>query len=503
MKTSIIHLKRILVIGLFALYFASCSDFMDKNPLDQISSEAFWTNEAEVKLALTGVYSRLSSNPFRHDDAKSDVMAGDSDANQGQSWVLLAQGQIVPTSGSLITEYWNNCYAGISSCNFFLANVDKAPIPDATLKKYMAEVQFLRAMFYHKLADVYGGVPLYTSPVTIEEAKIARSTKAEVITQVLSDLDYAIANLPDVAYSDGHAVKSSAQAFKARVLLYEGRWAEAAAAANDVIQGGKYSIFNNYRTLFLATGQNNNSEIIFSSRFLNPDASSDLDIRWNWHGVVNPRQELVDEYEFIDGTPFSTSNPLYDATDWKKNRDPRMALTVKKFAEKVINSGGKEVDPAYNGQSSSGYNPVKYGNWDALPCDYSTKSEQDWIMLRYADVLLMYAEATNEAAGPNQGVYDAVNLIRARPGVDMPPLPAGLGKDEMRERIRHERRVELGLEGLRWADIKRWKTAETYIPTLIDMGGTRRSFDKNKHYLMPIPQSEMDINPELEQNPNY
>jgi hypothetical protein len=503
MKKYILNLKRILIIGAFALYFVSCSDFMDKNPLDQISSEAFWTNEAEVRLALTGVYSRLSSNPFRHDDAKSDVMAGDSDANQGQSWVLLAQGQIVPTSGSLITEYWSNCYQGISSCNFFLANVDKAPIPPASIATYKAEVQFLRAMFYHKLVDVYGGVPLYTAPVTIEESKIAKSTKAEVIAQILSDLDFAIANLPDKGYTDGHAVKASAQAMKARVLLYEGRWAEAAAAANDVILGGKFSIFNNYRTLFLATGQSNNPEIIFSSRFLNPDANSDLDIRWNWHGVVNPRQELVNEYEFTDGTPFSTSNPLYDANDWKLNRDPRLALTIKKFTEKAINSGGKEVDFAYNGQSSSGYNPVKYGNWDAIPCDYSTKSEQDWIILRYSDVMLMYAEATNEATGPNQSVYDAINLVRERPGINMPPLPAGLNQADMRTRIRHERRVELGLEGLRWADIKRWKTAETYIPTLIDLGGVHRAFDPAKNYLMPIPQSEIDINTSLVQNPNY
>ena len=503
MNKYIIYFKRIFIIGTIALFFVSCSDFMDKNPLDQIASETFWTNETEVKMALTGVYSRLHNNPFRHDDAKSDVMAGDSDANQGQSWVLLAQGQIVPTSGSLITEYWTNCYYGVSSCNFFLANVDKAPIPQASITTYKAEVQFLRALFYHKLADVYGGVPLYTAPVTIEESKVVKSTKAEVIAQVLSDLDFAIANLPDKAYTDGHAVKGSAQAMKARVLLYESRWAEAAAAANSVIQGNKFSIFNNYRTLFLATGQNNNPEIIFSTRFLNPDASSDFDIRWNWHGVVNPRQELVNEYEFTDGTPFSTSNPLYDATDWKKNRDPRMALTIKKFTETAINSSGKEVNFAYNGQSSSGYNPVKYGNRDAIPCDYSTKSEQDWILIRYPDVLLMYAEATNEATGPNQSVYDAVNMVRARAGINMPPLPAGLNQAQMRDRIRHERRVELGMEGLRWTDIKRWKTAETYIPTLIDLGGVRRAFDPTKHYLMPIPQSEIDINTNLVQNPNY
>jgi hypothetical protein len=194
---------------------------------------------------------------------------------------------------------------------------------------------------------------------------------------------------------------------------------------------------------------------------------------------------------------------LYNATNWKLNRDPRLSFTIKPFAEKAFNSAGKEIDFAYNGQSASGYNPVKYGNWDALPCDYSTKSEQDWILLRYADVLLMYAEAKNEASGPDASVYKAINDIRARPGINMPALPAGLTKDQMRERIRQERRVELALEGLRWSDIKRWKTAETYIPTLVDQGGQRRVFNPAKHYLMPFPQSEIDVNPNLVQNPGY
>jgi hypothetical protein len=194
---------------------------------------------------------------------------------------------------------------------------------------------------------------------------------------------------------------------------------------------------------------------------------------------------------------------LYDPANYKLNRDPRLALTIKPFADKAIDSSGKERDFAYNGQSATGYNPVKYGNWDALPCDYSTKSEQDWIILRYADVLLMYAEAKNEASGPDASVYKAINDIRARPGIKMPPLPEGLTKEQMRDRIRQERRVELALEGLRWSDIKRWKTAETYIPTLVDQGGQRRVFDKTKHYLMPFPQSEIDINKNLVQNPGY
>ena len=493
---------RIFIIGIFALNFVSCSKWLDKNPLDQISSETFWTSEKEANMALAGVYSRLYAPPFQHNDAKFEVMAGESDSNQAQAWVLIARGQIEATSGSLISEVFVNCYLGISSCNFFLANIDKAPLAADKLKIYKAEVQFLRGLFYFNLADVYGGVPIYTKPVTIEEAKVKQSTKAEVIAQVISDLDFAIANLPDIAYTNGHPVKGAAQALKARVLLTMGQWADAATMANLVITGGKFSLFNNFRTLFLASGQNNNPEIMFSTRYLNPDAYSDLDIRWNWHGVVNPRRELIDAYECTDGLPITTS-PLYSSTNWKLNRDPRLALTIKPFADKAINSSGKEVDFAYNGQSASGYNPVKYGFWDALPCDYSTKSEQDWILIRYAEVLLTYAEAKNEATGPDASVYKAINDIRARPGINMPPIPAGLTQAQMRDRIRQERRVELALEGFRWSDIKRWKTAETYIPTLVDQGGQRRVFNPAKHYLMPFPQSEIDINKNLVQNPGY
>ncbi len=505
MNKYIINFKNFAIVGIFTMFFVSCSDMLDKNPLDQISSETFWTNEKEVNMALAGVYSRLYVATFNHDDAKTDVMAGESSANQSQAWVPIAQGSITSTSGSLINDIYNQCYQGISSCNFFLDNVDKAKdvVPEANLIVYKAEVHFLRALFYNELADTYGGIPLYTKSVTIEEAKVKQSTKEEVVTQVLSDLDIAIANLPDKAYTDGHAVKGSALALKARVLLYQSRWAEAASTAKQVMDLGKFSIFSNYRTLFLATGQTNNPEIIFSTMYLNPNQYSDLDIRWNWHGVVNPRKELVDDYECTDGKPI-TSSPLYDPNNIWGNRDPRLAMTIKSFSEaSVVNSSGKVVFFNYNGQSASGFNPVKYGNWDALTCDYSTKSEQDWIILRYADVLLMYAEATNEASGPNQSVYDAINAIRSRPGIGMPPLPTGLSKDQMREKIRHERRIELAMEGQRWSDIKRWKTAEAYINTLVDQGGVQRKFDPSKHYLMPFPQSEIDVNTNLVQNPGY
>jgi len=497
MKKYRINNIKLFLIGIFAIYFVSCSDFLDKNPLDQISSESFWQNESEVDMALTGVYARLRSFTFGHKDGSFDVMAGDAYGTV----LSLSQGNIEPTSGSLVTTIYNDCYRGISSCNFFLDNLEEAPIDATKLNLYKAEVMFLRALFYFTLTDHYGGVPLYTSTVTIDEAFVKQSSKEAVIDQVIADLDYAIATLPDVAYSDGHAVKGSALALKARVLLYNEQWAEAASVANQVIQDGKYSLYDNFRTLFLSVGQSNNPEIIFSTRFLEPDITHNLDIRWSWHGILNPLQQLIDAFECTDGLPI-TESPLYNPDNWRLNRDPRCLMTVKAYEDKVINSAGVEMGFNYN-NVGNGYNPVKYCNWDKLPIDYSTISDRDWILIRYAEVLLMYAEAQNEASGPDASVYEAVNEVRARPGVEMPPIPDGLSQEEMRQRIRDERRVELALEGFRWSDIRRWRTAEDYIPTITDIGGAQRKFDPSKHYLLPFPQTEMDINPNLEQNPGY
>lgn len=491
---------KFISIGFFSLMFLSCSDFLDKNPLDQISSETFWQNEQEAKMALTGVYSRLRAFTFTHKDTEFDIMAGDVCGNQGHSIINIAQGNIEPNSGGIVSYIYSNCYAGIGSCNFFLENIEKTPISTEILNVYKGEVCFLRALFYFTLTEHYGGVPLYTSPVTIEEAKVKQSTKEEVVNQILLDLDFAIANLPDKTYSSGHAVKGSAMTLKAKVLLHNQKWQESAEIADRIIRDGKFSLYNDFRNLFLSSGQKNNPEIIFSTRYLNPDIYSDLDIRWSWHAVVEPRQELVDAYECADGKPIDIS-PLYDPSNWRLNRDPRLLMTIKAFEDSVYNSAGQKVGFNYNAVSATGYSPVKYCNWDALPINYSTQSDQDWILLRYADVLLMYAEARNEVSGPDASVYDAINKVRDR--VNMPQLPTGLSKDEMRKRIRNERRVEFALEGIRWGDIKRWKTAETYIPTLVDPGGKRRQFDPAKHYLLPFPQREMDVNDNLVQNPGY
>ncbi|WP_209331725.1 RagB/SusD family nutrient uptake outer membrane protein [Lunatimonas salinarum] len=500
---------RLIVLIFASMIGQSCEEFLERNPTTQISSPTFWKNQKDADLALAGVYSRLNVNTFNYEGVYSlDIMAGD--ANEGaqslgaSSVGSFAQGNIEAVSGGLLANIYNECYRGIGSCNFFLDNIDRVDMPESLRTVYKAEVQFLRALFYFNLVDFYGGVPLYTRPVTIEEASVPQSTKEQVIQQVITDLDFAIANLPNTDYSSsGHAVKGSALALKSRVLLFMSDWAGAAAAAKQVMDEGKFSLFDNFKTMFLAEGQNNNPEIMFSTRYLNPDNSSQQDIRLLWHGIWNPRAELRDAFECVDGLSISES-PLYDPTDWKKNRDPRLLETIRAFTDPAVKASGEEVPFAWNGISQTGLSPVKGGNVETLPIDYATRSEQDWVLLRYAEVLLNYAEAINEAQGPNQSVYDAVNEVRARPGVEMPPLPAGLTQEQMRARIRNERRVEFAFEGMRYRDIKRWRTAEAYINTLVEPGsGIKRVFDPSKHYLFPFPQSEIDINPNLVQNPGY
>lgn len=498
------------LIGVVVLFAVSCTDFLERNPTTQISGPTFWDSQKDADLALAGVYSRLNSNTFNHEGVYDlAIMAGD--ANEGgqslgaASTGTFATGIMEAVSGGLLANIYNQCYQGIATCNYFLENIDRVDMPMERITRYKGEVLFLRAFFYFTLADFYGGVPLYTSTVTAEEAKVAKSSRDQVIDQVLADLDVAISSLPNTDYSSsGHAVKGSALALKSRVHLFESDWSTAAQAASQVMTEGQFSLYQDqWQDLFLAKGQSNNPEIMFSTKYLNPDNFSNQDIRILWHGRWNPRTELRDAFETVDGLPISES-PLYNPDNWKLNRDPRLGKTMRAFEDPAVKESGEVVEFAYNGVSMTGLVPAKGGNVETLPIDYSTKSEQDWVLIRYAEVLLNFAEATNELNGPTQAVYDAVNAVRTRESVDMPTLPDGLTQDEMRDRIRNERRVEFAFEGMRYRDIKRWRLAEEYIPTLVEPGsGVRRAFDAAKHYLFPFPQSEIDINPALEQNPGY
>ena len=501
--------------GLMALLLLfSCAKDLEKNPLDAISSGGFWKTDADAQMALAGCYSTLYPfSPLGWARPYLDCLADGGYSQWGSyNWNIttMVTGDLNPTTAGLSPTVMSVYYKGIAAYNYFLANIDQVATIDAAKKEgYKAEVRFLRALLYFDLVNFYGDVILYKeSPASPDEAKVKQSPKAEVLAFVKEDLDFAISTLPNIAYS-GHAVAGSAKALKVRVLLYEESWPEAALLAKEIMDEGKFSLATSYEKIFLASGQTNNPEIMFSTVYLSPtlsqatadgsNANRGGDQEFGWGSHICPYWDLADAYECTDGKSIATS-PLYDVAQPWLNRDPRLKYTIR-----MPNVTWPAGEPA-GALSLTGINMQKYVDLSRAPFSYSKQDQydEDYVHIRYADVLLMYAEAKNEASGPESGIYDALDMIRGRVGVEMPPVDrvAVNTQELLREYIRHERRIELALEGQRYFDLKRWHTAHTVLPLLKTPGGVSLVFAE-KNYLLPFPQSEIDINSNLVQNPGY
>lgn len=502
------YITGILLVSMLAGLLPACKKgYLDRNPTDAISSGTFWKSNADVQMAMAGVYRRLQGGFFGNRKIWLDAYSDNAlDRHSFYGFGELSQGVVNPNN--VTTTFYDGPYQGIASCNFFLDNVDVAPIPDADKNKYKAEVQFLRAMFYFELVQAYGGVIVYkTTPKTVDESKIKQSTKEEVLAFVHEDLDFAIANLPDELYA-GHAVKASAQALKAKVYLVQQSWPEAAGILNEIISANKFSIYQGgYPNLFLTATQQGNPEIIFSTKFLapnNPQAGEGMLVEIGWYGSIAPYQNMVDEYEMTNGKMITEAGSGYDAANPYNNRDPRLKMTIKVPNDPFINPDGsvfQHSDPLL-----TGYTQKKYMNFAMLPYDRSKTplTDMNVVHIRYADVLLMYAEAKNEATGPDASVYAALDAVRGRTGVDMPAVNQAEynSKDKLRDFIRHERRVELGLEGHRYFDLKRWNIMDVKLAPLTNPGGAPLKFGE-KNNVLPFSQAELDRNPQLEQNAGY
>jgi starch-binding outer membrane protein, SusD/RagB family len=494
--------SRIAIMIAMVLSTVSCNEnFLERNPLDQISSGTFWQTEDDVKMALAGCYRQLQSDFMGYRRVWLDCLSDNAFAEWAYFNIpAMTIGVTSPTSGGAVNMAYNSSYRAIANCNYFLENIDKVPMDEARKSTYKGEVMFLRALIYFDLTNFFGDIILYKkTPESVDASRVTKSPRADVLTFIHEDLDAAIKILPETAYN-GHAVKGSATSLKARVLLYEQKWAEAATYAQQTMASGKFSIANNYLGIFLTGTQGGNPEIIFSTQYLsptNPTAFTEsMDVQIGWYGCINPYQNLVDEFECTDGLPIARS-PLYRPETPFANRDPRLVLNMRRVAEETW------PDPQHPGQT--GYVMRKYADFSHAPFSYAkTDSDQDMVSIRYADVLLMYAEAKNEASGPDASIYDALDKIRARPGINMPPVDRTRynTKDALRDFIRHERRVELALEGHRYFDLKRWGIAHTKLPTIKNPGGVPLVFEQ-RHYRFPFPQGEIDINPLLKQNDGY
>ncbi|MBS1565063.1 MAG: RagB/SusD family nutrient uptake outer membrane protein [Bacteroidetes bacterium] len=512
----------ILLPLLVAVTLYGCKKgFLDRNPPDQLAAGTFWKTQADADLALTGVYAYLVQGY----NYTSSTNTGQGWGSGAVYWETLSDnafsgafsptstGAIEATNGNILQDAWQTPYRAIEACNTFLANIGRVNMDAKTMNKYMAEVRFIRAHYYFLLTQLYGDVVLAMQPLGKDSSnyKLGRTAKSVVMDTIFNDLSYAISNLPDTAYA-GHVVKGTAQGYLTKWYLVNQRWTEAAATAQAIMTANKFKLYTGnggYRGLFLKSGpmggQLNNQEIMFSGRYSIPAQYSPADYLSTYSASLQPLPNLVNDYECTDGLPISSS-PLYNASAPYVNRDPRLLATI--LVPGVLFKGGIVFVASQVGSASGFLN--KKGVDSTRATVIGTQSDQDWVYLRFADVLLMYAEAQNEAAGPDATVYNAVNAVRGR--VNMPPLPAGITQDSMRTRIRHERRIELAMEGHRYFDLKRWKLDRVILPALNDPGttptnGALRTFPL-RDTLWPVPQTEIDIarsygNGNFKQTPGY
>ncbi|MES2274873.1 MAG: RagB/SusD family nutrient uptake outer membrane protein [Bacteroidota bacterium] len=576
MKKNILY----LFLALTCLYAAGCKkdNFLQDGsipPDGAITQAQEWANPDFARNYLNNIYATLQTR-YNSLDGDGAMLASGSDeavnSNLNSSISIFNNGTWSPVR--TIDDVYSSMYSGIRKANIFLVQANgSAIIPaqelvtsnaadityDAQITRLRGQAFYLRAFFEFELVKRYGSMVLVTRVLNSNEnLDLQRNSFDDCVKQIVADCDSAALRLPAnaAAWSTGNrgrATQIAAQALKARILLYAAspqynaggditKWQAAADAAKVIIDGAKASLYTSYPNIFLwnISGAQYNAEVIFATQTLN-DASvetANAPVSYNGaNGRTDPTQNLVDAFE-MKTTGRLISDPLsgYNANAPYTNRDPRLGFSVmyngSTFQSKTVDiyAGGKDAIGVNVNATKTGYYMRKFlaeaAVWNTSS---NTSVRKPWIYYRYAEVLLNYAEALNEAQGTAgmAEVLKSLNLIRARGGVAMPALQttnataAGYvapNQAELRKRIHNERLVELCFEEHRFFDVRRWKEAEvTFSKPITGMNITQttpgvftyspftvesRTFSA-KNYLYPIAQVELNKAPALKQNAGY
>lgn len=571
--------NKILLLVIIGFLSFSCTK-LDLNPLSEGSSETWFSNNNEIRMSLDYLYMMRFWNPnpdpLNFENCSWLDTFSDDWTNRSNLSSVTA-GTINGQTG-FITSWWSYYYRCIASANQILEKLDKAKnvISQADMNQYIAEARFVRAAQYSRLIFYWGDVPYADKTLKINEAfAMGKTKKADILQKIYEDFDYAASVLP-VSYSGTkHATKGAALALKARIALYMGDMTTARDAAKACMDLGIYKLYPDFETLFI--GQTKNSvETVFSiPRSVELDVYTPLGqmqqplMRCIGGGdYIQPSWDLFCSFLCKDGLTIDNS-PLYNPQKPFLNRDPRCTATIVEFGTEFcgyiyqphpdslittkVATGERVSNVDSRGVSQyASYNGLAWRKGIDADWYSDLMNDPDNIVIRYADVLLIYAEAMIELNQIDQSVLDAMNKVRARAyKVDyqstLYPAVTTTNQSELRKTLRIERRMEFAFEGLRYADIIRWKIAEKvlnkpiygmidppeqkvkivmpglwFFPEIppIDEDGIAdftsmynhgyckvlaiRSFDKNKNYLWPIPSSEIIINPNLApNNPGY
>lgn len=507
-------MKKILNISLVCMAVISlfsCEDYLDRTPITELDPGNYFRSENEIRSATLNTYTYLDGLTYLQHEHFTDNCYGKKNSDA----ISYTHGSHTP-SLSIFKTTWEENYKGIAQANLVINADMGADVAVDVINSYLGDAYFMRAFYYAELLFHYGEVPVLTDyPSVSGDIFPAKSTKEAVREQILDDLDIALQYLP-VDPEKGRASHGAANMLKAKVHLFFKEYADAKDAAFAVIDLDKYSLYEDFRSLFYAETEDQNEEVIFAIQYV-------AELRPNefYQKVTNSTRysislSLANTFEMSNGLSIDEEGSGYDDQAPYLNRDPRYNVAILTPGDTRVIDGVETPMIGRASSSKTGLIGDKYQKWGE---DYELYNGSDFILMRYADLLLLYAEALNEVeASPSQAVYDAVNEVRAR--VDLPELPAGLSQDEMRERIRRERRVELAMEGQRLFDIFRWEIGtEAMVPLvgydpkkLKDLDDLQfktktidsdRTFDTTKGYFWPIPQTEIDLNENLEQNPGF
>jgi hypothetical protein len=570
-----------LLIGVFFVAFFSCTKkqaFLDQTQTTTLNKQTVFADSAYSMEFLNNIYSDIafSSYPNRFGNAGLDACSDESEGPSSgavNTYIQFATGTVNPSIIS--NDAWSIPYTNIRAVNQFLKHLPNIPFNDSLKKETKGEALFLRAWYYSILLKHYGGIPLIGDKLYNSKDSIPakRNTYEECVNYIASQCDSAAQLLPLLQSGNnyGRADAGACMALKARVLLYaaspllnggqiatseplrsitgyptfdKNRWKLAMDAAQAVISTAAYSLYVDNSTspgygfheVFLMRV---NPEYIFARM---QTLNRDLESMWfppffggNSEGAY-PYLETANAFDMRDGLPITDPNSGYDPDHPYSNRDPRFDYSIThdqtlinhypELQKLPVNIYIDSTNPAHvlTGPDAV-YNGTPTGFYTNKMCDdglaiqlFTNLTPRCFPLIRYAEILLDFAEARNEwLSSPDRQVYDAVEAIRQRAGLDPYQLPTGLSQDSMRQIIHHERQVELAFEGQRFWDVRRWKIAsqteneEMHGTVPVKKGSTmiyetipvRRHVFTDKMYLWPIPESEIAKSPDLLQNPGY
>lgn len=517
----------------FSIFIGTClllSCNLTVDPTDKYDQESFWLGDKTTRAGLAGCYAALTDQ-YLYGNAsilwEESATPNAYNYDNRLGWNSIALGTQTADI-AVFNGRWVAAYRGIGRCNALLDNIDRNQVlPRTEIEQMKAEARFLRALFYQILVTYYKDAPLITTEAQLDQKDLPRTPYEQLVEFISEELDEVAAILP-VQYSNrmdfGRPTRGAAWSLKARLLLFDAsplnntessndKWRAAADAAKKVMDMGRYGLHNNYRNLFLVAAENG-SESIFDVQYIDePNMGSSFDITLRQFNNAAPLQNLIDSYIMLDGKQEDQS--IYAGSAMYENRDPRFKSTIvypgALFMGETVRTDGNN---SRFKTPQTGYTFKKYSVYDAgAPATVEeaqigeNRSEINYMILRYADILLMYAEAKNELGELTADIWDAtVKEVRRRAGFTATSALNYPGNDPqiLRESIRYERRIEFAGEGYYYNDIRRWKMAEDVLPGPIQKhDGTNiitRTFNPDRDYWWPISSSQLELNPNLKPN---